>query len=198
MKEEIPTIKVPEKLTHDCENCQGLCCMAHKHRRADGFPISTDKPAGLPCSHLVTEPKEDQKIYTCNIYGSLKDDGWKVCPEFTCNGAGQAVTAFFKELGVSWAEEKPEQHSEYEWKILKINQRYAYQTMQSVFRLLYAVEQTQGEEAYKAARNAVEKVAVDFSNFLRSTNQEIDPNYWVYDRFDPEVRKAVLPLLKRP
>jgi hypothetical protein len=171
--------------------------MAHKHQKKDGFPIAKDKLPGIPCENLRVDSDEDVELYTCKIYGSLSEKGWKVCPEFTCHGAGQAVSAFFKELGVSWAEEKPEKYSQDEWRMLKINQRYGYQALQNVFSFLNGLEKHYGDEVYMAARAAVERVAPYFSVALQQTDREIDPNYWVKQRFDPEIRAACVPLLPK-
>lgn len=178
MESNRPIIKIPEKLTQDCEKCQGLCCMALKHRPQDGFPIEEDKPVGVPCINLETDSTKGDKLYTCKIYGRLTKDGWETCPEYTCNGAGQAVSIFFKELGVSWAEGKPDSYSEEEWRILNINQQRAFQILQHNFGFLSEIKEMFGSQTYIFARDAVKILAQQFSKELLRVDREIDMKEW--------------------
>lgn len=74
-------------LEADCSRCVGLCCIALRLDRQDGF--GHDKVAGTPCHHL------DQTSFRCRIHDRLEDLGYEGCDAFDCFGAGQRVTATF-------------------------------------------------------------------------------------------------------
>ena len=76
-------------LEADCSRCVGLCCIALRLDRADGF--GHDKLAGDACHHL------DQN-FRCRIHDRLEDLGYEGCDAFDCLGAGQRVTASFASL----------------------------------------------------------------------------------------------------
>ena len=96
----MPEIQIPEDLTHDCDNCQGLCCVVPQHNRGDGFPIFRNKPMNTPCRNLEMDPDSQTELYKCRIHAELEDKNWHTCDGYSCFGAGQTVSKFFNELGV--------------------------------------------------------------------------------------------------
>lgn len=82
-----------EDLKADCQNCQALCCMAHRHKKSIDFPISKDKAGGMPCENLELL----DGLKSCSIYEKRSELNFKVCEVFDCNGAGQFATRFFVE-----------------------------------------------------------------------------------------------------
>jgi hypothetical protein len=68
----------------DCENCLGLCCIALRFNRADGF--GHDKSAGDPCFYLDAR-------HRCRIHDRREDLGYEGCIDFDCLGAGQRASA---------------------------------------------------------------------------------------------------------
>lgn len=76
-------------LTADCSKCFGLCCIALRYSREDGF--GHDKPAGVPCHFLQTD-------FRCAIHARLEPLGYEGCAEFTCLGAGQRASQQFAAL----------------------------------------------------------------------------------------------------
>ncbi|TCZ80049.1 pentapeptide repeat-containing protein [Paenibacillus albiflavus] len=76
----------------DCEQCFGLCCTALAFAASTQFAL--DKDSGVPCSNLRTD-------YLCGIHKNLRQQGYKGCTIYDCNGAGQKVSQItFK--GTSW------------------------------------------------------------------------------------------------
>lgn len=69
----------------DCEKCLGLCCVALRFSRADGF--GHDKSAGEPCHYLEAN--------RCRIHAQRDDLGYEGCIDFDCLGAGQRASAAF-------------------------------------------------------------------------------------------------------
>lgn len=65
--------------------------------------FALDKPAGVPCPHL-------QADFRCDIHSRLRQEGFRGCTVFDCNGAGQKV-AQHTYGGRSWRE-APETASE--------------------------------------------------------------------------------------
>lgn len=76
-------------LVADCSKCFGLCCIALRFSREDGF--GHDKPAGVPCHFLEAD-------FRCAIHPRLETLGYDGCAEFTCLGAGQRASAQFAAL----------------------------------------------------------------------------------------------------
>ncbi len=74
---------IRKRLTADCSNCFGLCCIALNLIKSNDFAIN--KPAGIPCINL-------QSDYSCKIHSSLREKGFKGCTVFDCLGAGQVVS----------------------------------------------------------------------------------------------------------
>ena len=79
------------RLTADCVDCCGLCCVAPAFDAEQGFGYS--KPAHTPCANL----REDDR---CAIHHALRTRGFGSCATFECYGAGQRVTRLFG--GRSW------------------------------------------------------------------------------------------------
>ncbi len=73
-------------LTPDCENCQALCCLALAIDKGPEFAI--DKPAGIPCPNLRAD-------HRCKIHENLTDLGFGGCVKYSCQGAGQWVSALY-------------------------------------------------------------------------------------------------------
>lgn len=71
-----------------CEACSALCCVTHPFDAQQGFGY--DKPAHTPCQHL----RED---FACSIHAQLPERGFTGCVLYTCYGAGQRVTALYRE-----------------------------------------------------------------------------------------------------
>jgi len=71
------------KLAADCERCSGLCCVAPAFSASADFAF--DKPAGLPCHHLLPS-------FRCDIHTHLRSDGMRGCAVYDCFGAGQQVS----------------------------------------------------------------------------------------------------------
>ena len=74
------------KLTADCANCFGLCCVAHGFRASESFAF--DKLPGKPCPNLLAD-------FGCGIYHSLRPKGFSGCTAYNCYGAGQKVAQDF-------------------------------------------------------------------------------------------------------
>jgi len=85
---------VPDRFTHDCANCCGMCCVTMKFERSDEFAI--DKPRGQPCPNLSADN-------VCTIHDRLTEEGFPGCVAWTCYGAGQRVQAMYP--GRTWRDD---------------------------------------------------------------------------------------------
>ena len=187
-------IKIPDILLHDCKNCQGLCCVALEHRIEEGFPLLADKPLGVPCQHLATSPEGSQVgIYKCMIHSHLLQAGWPTCKEFTCHGAGQAVSQFFKELGISWAEKPTEPDQVLKWEIQKTNMQIAYRVLNAALAIL-----EKGLSGgwisvfvYFRALEVVKRVSLEFSTTLNTATSVIDEKFWNEQKFEAAIYTAM-------
>lgn len=74
---------VKNKLSADCENCFGLCCVALPYAKSADFAFNKD--GGNPCKNL-------QSDYRCGIHSKLRNQGFKGCTVYECFGAGQKVS----------------------------------------------------------------------------------------------------------
>lgn len=81
---ENPYKGIADKLTIDCSQCSGLCCVSLYFAKSEGFP--KDKPAGEPCDNLG-------KDFRCMIHPQLARCNLKGCLAYDCFGAGQKVTS---------------------------------------------------------------------------------------------------------
>ncbi|MBT3990859.1 MAG: hypothetical protein HON14_18800 [Rhodospirillaceae bacterium] len=79
----------------DCENCQGLCCVAPPFAKSNEFAYA--KAEGEPCRHLA---KNDR----CLIHEDLVTKGFIGCVKFECFSAGQKVTQHHF-AGQSWQDD---------------------------------------------------------------------------------------------
>jgi hypothetical protein len=70
-------------LEPDCENCAGVCCVAHGFAKSADYAFA--KPEGVPCRNLSTD-------FRCQIHTDLRDRGFSGCADYSCSGAGQKVT----------------------------------------------------------------------------------------------------------
>jgi len=86
-----------DDLRADCGRCAGLCCVSLGFSRSSWF--SFDKPAHVPCRHLV--PLSNR----CAVHHRLQASGLAGCAAFDCHGAGQRVT---QEIfpGLSWRQDE--------------------------------------------------------------------------------------------
>lgn len=180
-----PELELPDRYQADCDNCQGLCCVAHRHE-AGKFPIIQDKPAGVACINLETSDDGEVQKYRCQIYDKLESTGWRVCTGYGCLGAGQMVSKFFRELGVEWDTENLNEVS-------VVNLRYAFQTMRQVFKMIEFVRKTRinGDRAAQDCQIAIKPVVEEFGEQLEKLSEEFDPNYWFHQRFKPAIIQAV-------
>jgi hypothetical protein len=188
----MPELKVPDQLEPDCGNCQGMCCMAMEHRARDGFPIEQDKPSNTACVNLCSDPSSPDALHKCAIYDELLERGWKTCKTFSCHGAGQTASMFFKELGIDWALPSPDIDPA-QRAILLENLNHAFYILDSVFGHLEFTKYDfpySNKERFQAAKAATNKVLAEFNEFLK-TNQKIDYNYWVYEKFMPAIKAAI-------
>jgi pentapeptide repeat protein len=81
-------------LVGDCGRCSGLCCVAPAFARSADFALS--KPAETPCPNLrVSVPGRPDA--PCGIHGELLDRGFPGCVAFDCFGAGQRVSADWRD-----------------------------------------------------------------------------------------------------
>ena len=190
-------IQIPDSLTHDCDNCQGLCCVANKHVPEDGFPLSEAKPVGIPCRNLETSTTAIKGMYKCRIHATLANRGWTGCENFTCHGAGQTLTKFFEEIGIKW-NKKPESIDDDEWITILGNFYYGYMVMAQVFRFLSHIKKHYGEEAYAAGKKATLNLMPEFSRALEKRDEEIDFVDWLMKKFDLAIKGAITPFTKRP
>lgn len=184
-------IQIPNDLTPDCNNCQGLCCVANMHAADEGFPIEFDKPVGIPCEHLELDPATIQGLHKCKIHSQLGRLGWNTCMNFTCNGAGQVVTDFFKEMGVVWSHEKPENLDDDEWCNRVENFYLGYIVLQNVLSFLAHIRKNKGEEVFLKVKTAIKELMPEFSTELTRTDRCINPFDWIMERFDPAMRKVL-------
>ncbi|NMO91824.1 pentapeptide repeat-containing protein [Actinomycetospora sp. TBRC 11914] len=81
-------------LVADCGSCSGLCCVAPAFARSADFAL--DKPAETPCPNLrVSVPGRSDA--PCSIHATLSERGFPGCVAFDCFGAGQRVSADWRD-----------------------------------------------------------------------------------------------------
>jgi Pentapeptide repeats (8 copies) len=71
------------QLRPDCSRCFALCCVALRFDASADFAF--DKPAGTPCRNLAPDLR-------CTIHDSLRQQGFRGCVTYDCQGAGQHVS----------------------------------------------------------------------------------------------------------
>lgn len=184
-------IQIPDKLEQDCGNCQGMCCMAMSHRVVDRFPIEQDKPVGVPCRNLKIDTSNQDELYKCGVYNERDFNGWHVCKFFNCFGAGQAISSFFKDLGINWAMEleKPDEEQD---KLMLENLNNAYFLLYKVFQYLFNLKASihfASNDMYEAARIEAQLIAADLSEHIKS-GQEVKIFEWYGQRFMPAMSQA--------
>lgn len=166
--------------------------MAMEHRAKEGFPIEADKPPNTPCVNLCANPSSPDTLHQCAIYDELLPRGWKTCKTFSCYGAGQAVSMYFKELGADWALPSPDMDPAHRAVLLE-NLNNAFYVLDSVFGYLEFTKHDfpyANKERFEAAKTATEEVLIEFNEFLK-TNQKIDFNFWINEKFMPAIRAAL-------
>jgi hypothetical protein len=84
----------PLELVADCGRCSGLCCVAPGFARSADFAF--DKPAETPCPNLLTSVP-GRTDAPCGVHSELLDRGFPGCVTFDCFGAGQRVTADWRD-----------------------------------------------------------------------------------------------------
>lgn len=193
-------IQIPEKLEADCGKCQGLCCVAPRHNIEDGFPLDEDKRMGDPCPHLELDPTNIQGLYKCQIHNNLRRLGWKTCAGYTCHGAGQAVSAFFEEMGIKWAEESPdpEDLDAVDARDNKVgNFFFAFLALAEVFRFLEHINKCYGPSAFLRSKDAVKELMPEFCRELESEDSTVDYVNWVTVKFDRVIKDAIYGVTKK-
>lgn len=193
-------IQIPENLEPDCDNCQGLCCVAPRHNIEDGFPIDEDKQMGHPCQHLELDPANIQGLYKCQIHANLKQLGWKTCAGYTCHGAGQAVSAFFEEMGIQWSDESTdaEDLDEIDARDNKVgNLFFGFLALAEVFRFLEYINKRYGPSAFLRSKEAVKELMPEFCRELESDDSTVDYVNWVTVKFDRVIKNAIFGVTKK-
>ncbi|WP_245835763.1 pentapeptide repeat-containing protein [Virgibacillus ndiopensis] len=87
---------IQNKLSADCENCFGLCCVALPYAKSADFALNKD--GGTPCPNL-------QSDYRCGIHKDLREKGFRGCAVYECFGAGQKVSQVTYD-GNDWRNDK--------------------------------------------------------------------------------------------
>jgi len=124
------TVPATEERKGDCDACQALCCMVHRHKSSEVFPIPADKPGGVPCIHLNYEFG-----FKCDIYLDRSTKGFSVCCNFDCLGAGQMVTSFFIEnFDFLWSTD-PNLFAPADHGLITVNMRYSYNLIEFMLRV---------------------------------------------------------------
>lgn len=86
MKQE-SALTIKHTKTPDCKLCDGLCCIALLIKKGkEPFKFAGDICAHLNCSNG-----------TCNIHEERRGSGLGVCEDYSCYGAGVAVSNWTKE-----------------------------------------------------------------------------------------------------
>ncbi len=181
-------IQIPEGFEHDCNNCQGLCCVALAIDKKSGFPIN--KEAGIPCDQLNTDAKDTAALCKCKIFATLSDKTHSLCIDFTCLGAGNTVSKYFKDLGMHWTT-RPENIDDAKWELMKNNIFNAYLIFHKVFLYLYRIRNQRhpnNKIRYDAARKSVEKVSKELAGVLEAGTEEVDYEFWYENKFKPEMQ----------
>lgn len=179
----MPEIQIQEGFDHDCTKCQGLCCVAQDIKKESGFP--SDKPAGVVCDKLSVDPAAQSHAYKCQVFATLGEEGRTLCEKFSCLGAGNAISQFFYELGISWAL-KPENIDDEKWQLIVHNMHEAYIVLFNVFVQLHAIQNINDPRAqlwYEAVRGVVQNVAKDFAAEIESNSSAINGLAWYRNRF---------------
>lgn len=77
------SLKIEQKLSANCKNCFGLCCVALPFAKTADFAFN--KEAGTPCRNL-------QLDFRCGIHENLRAEGQRGCTVYECFGSGQKVS----------------------------------------------------------------------------------------------------------
>lgn len=187
----MPEIKIQEGFEHDCNECQGLCCVALEIDKSHEFP--NDKPAGLACDMLNIDPQDQANICRCKVFATLGKQGRTLCEDFSCLGAGNTIGKFFNELGINWAF-KPENIDEQKWELMKNNIFNAYQIFHNVFLYLRRIRNQRhpaNKLMYDAARASAENTAKELAQVLEEGSAEIICQDWYENKFKTEMQIAV-------
>lgn len=185
----MPEIQIPDGFEHDCTKCEGLCCSAHIIKKSKDFP--EDKDGGVPCHLLSVETDGARVEYRCRVFATLEQEQRRLCREFTCMGAGNAVSTFFRELGIEWGV-KPEDVDDKSWQIKFQNMQTAYLVLYNVMTWLDIYRHgRQPEYFYPAAKAEAQKIAKRFSKVLQETTEVIAFDYWGETEFKNNIRLAV-------
>ena len=167
------SLRIPtesSELVHDCENCEGLCCISLKLEK-NKFPIlSQDKEIGVPCQNL--ELTNAQNLFKCRIHNEL-DKNWKVCAGYSCFGAGQEVTRFFRQLGFSFSNEINTENNKFLYAIRKKNIETAFTLFSTIFNILNSINEKHGEFFYLIAKESIEIEVEEFSLLLEGFDKPI-------------------------
>ncbi|MEK7672721.1 MAG: hypothetical protein AAB373_02450 [Patescibacteria group bacterium] len=185
-----PEVNILDKLTHDCEKCRGMCCSAQSHKPENGFPIEQEKPAGVACSNLETNPGQETRQFGCKIHAVLAAKGWDTCSKFTCYGAGQTATQFFEDIGVNWAEENPSEDPEK--RITQMtNLNRGYIILFQLFRELEGYRLKYGESILALLKQDLKPYLKDFALAMADDSRKLDHHFWVYTVFSPTIGRLI-------
>lgn len=184
-------IQLQEGFEHDCNECQGLCCVALEIDKKSGFP--RNKPAGEACDMLNINPQSEADLCRCKIFTTLDYKTHGICKDFTCLGAGNTVSKFFKELGIHWAA-KPEGIDEQKWELMKNNIFNAYLIFHNIFLYLRRIRNKRhpaNKLMYDAARASAENTAKELAQVMEEGSAELDHEDWYENKFKPAMLIAV-------
>lgn len=185
----MPELQLQEGFTHDCNECQGLCCVAFEIRKDENFP--EHKEEGVPCPQLNLDPQNQADLCKCKVFNALGKQGRKLCEGYTCMGAGNAVTKFLQELGIHWAM-KPQDADNQEWELMRHNINNAFLFLDYVFYYLYQkhpdnnpARQPAKREMYEAMRKEAQKIANELALVLEDSSERISCDDWYNNKFKP-------------
>lgn len=183
-------LQIPEGFTHDCHECQGLCCVAMEIEPHRGY-FPHHKEAYEPCENLQITPDADRTDFKCRIFKTI-NKGHKTCEQFTCFGAGDSVSKFFSELGINWAMKPDEPNTEQH----EVNIANLYATYNILFLVMAYLGRVRyhrnpaNKLNYEATKIAAQEVATELSQKLQA-GELIDENIWYGQKFLPAMAEAV-------
>lgn len=190
----MPELQLQEGFTHDCNECQGLCCVAFEINEDENFPEHKDE--GVPCHLLNMDPQNQAALCKCKVFNALREQGRKLCEGYTCMGAGNAVTKFLRELGIHWTM-KPQDTDDQKWELMRHNINNAFLCLDYVFYYLYQqhpdnnpARQPAKREMYEAMRKAAQEIANELALVLENSSERISCDDWYNNKFKPAMQIA--------
>lgn len=187
-------IKIQDSFEHNCDDCQGLCCVAFEIKQDQHFP--EHKAEGAPCHLLNLDPQDQAGLCKCKVFNVLAEQGRGLCIGYTCQGAGNAITKFLRELGIHWTM-KPDNMDEQKWELMRHNINNAFLVLEHVFYHLYQqhpannpARQPNKKAMYEAQKKAARKVANELAAALENSSEKILVDDWYENKFKPAMREA--------